>query len=863
MKKILLLLLLFLITTSVSGQYWKEYSFVTGVYTNITYPALPPGPSSDATMGNYGVLPYSMSLDTLRNSYPLDFVNDASSVPWRMTVMWENGCSAVLIDPYHILFPGHLLPQGWQGYRTRKVYPACDQGNFPYDYAQLEASYMASNWAQCTGTDYEIVKLDRPIGALIGWYGFGYNEDNFFVNNKFWSLTYPMASPYPGNVMYSSKHKMDYALTDFLYSFRSAINGMSGGNLFNFISNGTPVTYGILACSGIKYIRITLAKYYYIKQILDYNTPSSFDLIPLYTNIYPNYIQSGYDADSLTFYIHNYSSQNYTSGVASANIYISTDSIITGSDKLIQTINLTDNILAKTTSKIKVSEFITYDLTPGTYWVGAILSGDSYPSNDTMKYLDAKQFTVGASQYVKILGKITSTQTSNGISGVTLGGFSSTVKTDYNGDYTTYVPVGSSYTITPSKQYYSFNPASFSVSNIQRDTVINLSIARNTFLYKMYFKTPISRSPAYVQAPGLIGEPFSDANGLIQTTLYSGYCTSINFNKSGWYIDPSSISIPVTTENRTDTVFAGFLVRGALYTNLGAPARYLNMNGFPITVLSDINGIYQAFLDSGWSGTVTLSGGESNPPYRVYSNLSASYYYHNYTVTILPYITLKVFLSGAYEKGKDTMSTKLNQLSLFPNTPPDTFSNLEIPFILINPSQYIINTSKSLLVDWILIECLNATNLNSVDTIVGLLQKNGKVVGLSGDTCLYLSSSVVQNGYYHFIIRHRNHIAIITADSISILYGSPNVIDLSADSSKVQGKNVKLLKIGLYGMYGGDANFDGIVNNADYSLYILGSKRWKKKYSTEDFNLDGYTTPLDSKIFSLSKSLRISAILNF
>ncbi|MCI0472886.1 MAG: S1 family peptidase, partial [Ignavibacteria bacterium] len=379
-----ILFILILFSGDVYSQtYWKQYHIPTNTTTNINYSVISTT-SSDFKPGNTGALLPYLSSDTSRNFYPLDLVNDPNAYPWRMTVKF-NGVTGVLIDPYHVLTAGHCVTQN-QGFGAVKIYPAYALQDAPYGFALPEYVYLLSNYQITTATDMAIIKLDRPLGALTGWYGYGYNNSNsFFTGNKFFNPCYPSSGLYNGELMYNSKGQFDYITSDYLYSFRTGVSGMSGSSAISFV-NGSPVSYGILVSSGIKFNKINAGRYDAITKILTNNTPAEFDLIPLNTGVYPDVIHQGTLADSVIFYVLNYSDGNYPANSASAGIYISQDSIINSGDVLLQTIPLNNTISAKGTLKIKSAGFSTAGINPGNYWVGVILTGDNNISNNTVSF---------------------------------------------------------------------------------------------------------------------------------------------------------------------------------------------------------------------------------------------------------------------------------------------------------------------------------------------------------------------------------------------------------------------------------------------------------------------------------------------
>jgi len=857
LRVIVLIILLFLLSDLTSAQvYWKQYHIPTNTTTNINY-TVTSTLASDFKQGNKGALPENLSSDTSRSFYPLDLINDPNAYPWRMTVKF-NGVSGVLIDPYHVLTAGHCVVQN-QSFGGVKIYPSYAQQDVPYGFALPEYVYLLSNYQITTASDIAIIKLDRPVGALTGWYGYGYNNSNsFFTGNKFFNPSYPSSGLYNGELMYNSKGVLDYITSDYLYSFRTGIPGMSGSSVFSFVS-GSPVSYGILVSSGIKFNKINAGKYDAVTKILTNNTPADFDLIPLKTGVYPWQIKSGTNIDSVEFYVLNYSETSYTANSASANIYISQDSVINSGDLLLQSIPLNNNISAKGTAKIKAAGINTAGMNPGSYWVGVILTGDNNTLNNSTSYRDARRINIDTGTYVRISGTINSTQSGNGISGIRLQGLPGNILTDFSGRYTAFVPIGFSASITPEKEGYLFNPASFSLSNVSSDIEQNLNTSKKSYQVIVNIKSPYSQnSVPGVKAYGLVGEPVSNAGGVIQLSVFHGWSGTVSLVKDGWNISPNTVSYSQLNINKTDNSSAGFLVSGYVYDDNNTVIQNAVINGFPSGVTTNQYGYYSAILDSGWNGTTSVSFNNKifNPAQRNYSNLSIRAEYQDFHEIIPVYANLKVFLSGAYAVNTDSMYTLLAQRNFLPATPPETLSSKTTPFILKNNNQYTLQTNTSNIVDWIVLEFLDMATLNPVDTVAALLRNDGKIVSTSGYQMIPLDTRITPGNYF-VIIRHRNHIAIMSFNTVQVSQ-NPVLYDFTVSPGKVYGSELKLLKPGLYGMFAGDSNYDGAIDSSDYHLFNLSGISSAYGYNTNDYNTDGYVTAFD---FVLSAPNRQAGII--
>jgi hypothetical protein len=59
------------------------------------------------------------------------------------------------------------------------------------------------------------------------------------------------------------------------------------------------------------------------------------------------------------------------------------------------------------------------------------------------------------------------------------------------------------------------------------------------------------------------------------------------------------------------------------------------------------------------------------------------------------------------------------------------------------------------------------------------------------------------------------------------------------------GNNLKLLATGIYGLYAGDVNADGLINAADVNLISASATSFGLGYLTNDLNGDGIVDALD------------------
>lgn len=203
---------------------------------------------------------------------------------------------------------------------------------------------------------------------------------------------------------------------------------------------------------------------------------------------------------------------------------------------------------------------------------------------------------------------------------------------------------------------------------------------------------------------------------------------------------------------------------------------------------------------------------------------------------------LKIFLEGPY--GHGTMSTGLNDEGLIPKSQPYNVS----------PWNYSGNESVSDIpkdiVDWVLVELRNPLSPSSIIAQkAAFLRKDGSITALDGISKLSFGNLT---GAYYVAVKHRNHLAVIS--SLPVLLVNGNLLyDFTTSASKAGGSNAMAeLESGVYGMYGGDTDGDGVIDDKDVS--DVSSNLFKAGYQKEDVNLNSPVNVLDYKLPNENKS---------
>ncbi|MCD4695185.1 MAG: hypothetical protein K8S16_03005 [Bacteroidales bacterium] len=205
-------------------------------------------------------------------------------------------------------------------------------------------------------------------------------------------------------------------------------------------------------------------------------------------------------------------------------------------------------------------------------------------------------------------------------------------------------------------------------------------------------------------------------------------------------------------------------------------------------------------------------------------------------------MNIKTFLEGPFENSE--MNTKLNDGNIPFHQPFDT-----IPWNY-EGNEYITTIPDEDIVDWVMVEIRQtvgdsstATANKVIDRKAGFLLKNGYIVGLNGTDLIKFNQNISYNLYA--VVWHRNHLPIMSANPL-ILNNNTYEYDFTNDPNKVYGGilAVKELAPNYWGMIGGDANSDGLIDFQDI-LTIWYGNTGESGYYPSDLNLDIQTDNKD------------------
>ncbi len=217
-------------------------------------------------------------------------------------------------------------------------------------------------------------------------------------------------------------------------------------------------------------------------------------------------------------------------------------------------------------------------------------------------------------------------------------------------------------------------------------------------------------------------------------------------------------------------------------------------------------------------------------------------------------LTLKVFLEGPY-LGAGIMRNKLEESFLLP---------LQQPF---NTAPYFLNEIKSIAngiafpvstVDWVIVELRQGNPAVSgsgpssslVERHAALLASNGEIIDVTGFPLRFSNVSFGQE--YYILIRHRNHLDIVSANSIT---AAPNAnYDFTLNPSTALGiEQLKNSGDGFYFMHAGDYNQDGVIQTTDFDNWVA-DPAILNTYEEADGNLDGVIQTTDFDAWDKNKA---------
>ncbi len=249
------------------------------------------------------------------------------------------------------------------------------------------------------------------------------------------------------------------------------------------------------------------------------------------------------------------------------------------------------------------------------------------------------------------------------------------------------------------------------------------------------------------------------------------------------------------------------------------------------------NGVSASFtLHSDTQLVATVPAGATTGPISVTNSAGTGTSSADFVITITVRVELKIFLEGPYDTSTNEMSTDLRDNDYLPNQSPYSEDPRNVSSIPNN------------IVDWVLVELRETANGSAVASKSTFLRKDGKIVTDDGlNSYIKIQTS---EGKYFIVIKHRNHLSIMSQDSIQLNSNSSSLYDFTIGSDKFYGTGgAKELKTNVWGMWAGDINQNGEITTSDYTLWYNSARTGDSGYKDNDCNLNAQVTTSDYTIW--------------
>lgn len=154
--------------------------------------------------------------------------------------------------------------------------------------------------------------------------------------------------------------------------------------------------------------------------------------------------------------------------------------------------------------------------------------------------------------------------------------------------------------------------------------------------------------------------------------------------------------------------------------------------------------------------------------------------------------------------------------------------------------------------DKVRLELHSATNYADI-----VLVKDNLNLSTSGNVTVSVPGSY--SGSYYITVHHRNHVTTTTAIPVSFS-GSTVIYDFTIAASKAYGNNMQNMG-GVYAIYGGDVNQDGLVESTDMIEIDNSVITWATGYLPVDANGDGVVDSSDMILVDNNAAAFVGAVL--
>lgn len=221
-------------------------------------------------------------------------------------------------------------------------------------------------------------------------------------------------------------------------------------------------------------------------------------------------------------------------------------------------------------------------------------------------------------------------------------------------------------------------------------------------------------------------------------------------------------------------------------------------------------------------------------------------------------LQVRAWLQGPFDATTQMMRDSLRLKGLIPLKQPYTLPPVLYKGEEVASAALLLTEGFDAPVDWVVLELRSSTAPSNVLwRTAALIQRDGDIVDAStGSPRIAVNNA--PSGRYYLSIQHRNHLGIITSNSVLLENNVATWYDFGLPTSTVMGgTNARYLNAGKAFLWAGDVNHDNLVSTVgtnndltniktfvtSYGSNVNNKANYKVSgYNVTDINLDGITS---------------------
>jgi hypothetical protein len=205
---------------------------------------------------------------------------------------------------------------------------------------------------------------------------------------------------------------------------------------------------------------------------------------------------------------------------------------------------------------------------------------------------------------------------------------------------------------------------------------------------------------------------------------------------------------------------------------------------------------------------------------------------------------IQVFLEGCFHRATRNMTASLSAKKVLP---------LSSPYSALAPRT--VTSIPNDIIDWVLVELRQNPAGPAIARRSFFLRMDGFITEPDGITT-QIGIPHADSGRYYLVIRHRNHITVMSRDTVSLDTSRTVLYDFGTDTTRYYGSHacVNIQGSGIWGLWAGDVNGSGIIDQTDD--VSVWNDRNKSGYRNTDCDLDAIVNARDRSVVYNNRNKR-------